>query len=122
MQLYYALYDTDHRPSLRDFYDVTDSVLVYATETFIGVDKIIEKLGGAAKVIQRNISTSDCQPTNFDGFIVNIFGTVLLSGNSNLSFFNEMFVTRAKNSSYYIQNQNYRASGGNGVSDFLRFI
>lgn len=114
---------------MKDFYDINDSVLIYAGELFYGVDKIMDKFNSLSKIASRNITASDFQPTSDAGVILNIFGKVLFNDiNNNMTlFFTEMFVLKPRVTAYYIQNQYYRSSGiynGTGAynTDGLHFV
>jgi hypothetical protein len=127
MNQFYALYDNDAaRTNLRDFYDANDSILVYAGEIFYGVDKIIAKYSNLPRVVERNITTSDYQPTNDAGVILNIFGRLKMQDASNKSYYSEMFIIKPRVTAFYIQHHHFRFSGmmppqGN-YSDGLIFV
>lgn len=127
MKQFYAIYDNDSsRTNLRDLYDTNDSILVYHGEIFYGLDKIITKYTNLAKVVERNITTADFQPTNDAGVILNIFGRIMLKDATNKSYYSEMFVIKPRVTAYYIQHHHFRFSGiwaqqGNN-SDGLIFV
>lgn len=115
VQQYYASFDNDYlRLNVQDFYDTVDSVLVYGSGIYFGADQILNKFKNVTTVIQRNISATDCQPTNDTGVIVNVYGRILYKSvnnfNNNSLFFTEMFVLKPRLSAYYVQNQHHRAT------------
>lgn len=132
VQQYYAYFDIAfQRTSVRSFYDINDSVLMYAGELFQGADKIMEKFtGGVSNVVQRNITFTDVQPTNDAGMVLNVFGRILYTDStaSNWTpYFTEMFVIKPRFTMYYIQNQHFRSSVGVNnsmisINDGLRFV
>lgn len=126
VQQYYAFFDNlAQRASVRNFYDVTDSVLVFSGSLFYGADAIMNRLSSVPNVVLRNVSSIDSQPTNDAGVIVNIFGRILFSDTvSNYTpSFSEMFVLKPRVNSYYIQNQYVRSSSiVLSITDGLRFV
>ena len=119
VQQYYAIFDSALRTNVRNFYENNDSTLVASGNIFFGVDAIVQKLTSMVTIIQRNITTSDCQPTNDAGIIVNVAGkfsfidiSKIVSINStNASlWFNEMFVLKPRVTSFFIENQHFRTS------------
>lgn len=135
---YYTVFDSPQRPSVKDFFESNDSILVSGGDIFYGVDAIMPKFATSAIVAQRNITASDCQPTNDAGIIVNVFGRILYNdtaivgltptGNSTSIWFHEMFVLKPRVTSFFIQNQHFRASVWNmtsasmNYSEGLRFV
>lgn len=118
MTQYYLLFDgVVPRAGIKDYYDSTDSIMVYGGEIFIGVDKITEKLNNLPKVYQRNITASDFQPTNDGGVILNIFGRIQFTdATTSPFFFTEMLIIKLKVTSYYIQNQYLRTPNINATT------
>lgn len=113
VQKYYALFDNIlFRAGVKDFYDSSDSILVSGTDIFFGSDKIMERLNVVSSVVQRNVTATDCQPTNDAGVIMNVFGKILSSDTTSnwTPFFTEMFVIKPKVTSYYIQSQYFRST------------
>lgn len=124
MQKYYAAFDANlpKRSEVKDLYDAVDSYLVYAGESFIGVDKIMEKFNSVLNVVARNITSSDSQPTNDGGVIMNVFGRIS-SVDNTLLYFTEMFVIKPRVTSFFIQNQQFRSSKiVSNTSDVLHFV
>lgn len=132
VQQFYAYYDVAfQRSSVRSFYDINESVLLYAGELFQGADKIMEKFtAGVSNVVQRNITFTDVQPTNDAGMIINVFGRILYSDSTAANWtphFTEMFVIKPRFTMYYIQNQHFRSSvavnsSSISINDGLRFV
>lgn len=126
MQKFYAAFDSTPRGALRDFYDGSDSILVFNGEILYGVDKIMEKYNNISTVVKRNVTSTDFQPTNDGGVIVNVFGKILLTVNvnDNASWFNEMFVFKPRVTAFFIQNHQFRMSRmlGNNDTDVLHFV
>lgn len=128
MKLYYSTFDsTLTRKNLQDLYEINNSIVIYGGDIFFAVDKIMERLSSVPNIIQRNISSTDYQPTNDAGVIVNVFGKILTNEiNANSTYFTEMFVLKPKVTAFYIQNQQYRQSSlitsANNLSEGLRFV
>jgi hypothetical protein len=134
---YYLLFDSVQRPSVRDFYENVDSILVYGDSMYLGADAIMQKYATSTTVGQRNISATDCQPTNDAGIIINVVGKLSFNDsglnersrtlNSTL-WFNEMFVLKPRVTAFFIQNQHFRSSVWNissasmNYSDVLIFV
>lgn len=137
VQQYYAMFDSSQRMNLRNFYENNDSILVASGNIFIGVDAIVLKLTSMVTIMQRNITASDCQPTNDAGIIVNVAGkfsfidaskTVSTNATNATLWFNEMFVLKPRVTSFFIENQHFRTSVWNmttasmNSSDGLIFV
>lgn len=124
MDSFYKNFDGDQRMNLKDVYDNVDSYLVFRGDIFIGTDKIIEKFNTLPRVLQRNVSFADFQPTNDAGVILNINGKILFNDplNNSTMFFSEMFVLKPKVTAYFIQNHHFRSSGMYNNTDGLHFV
>lgn len=131
LQNYYASYDNlNQRARVRDFYDFTDSAAILSGTILFGADQIMNKINTMNNVVQRNILFSDLQPTSDGGVILNVFGRISYDVNTGTSsFFSEMFVIKPRGSTFYIQNQHFRASTGtnnsnnnNNNADSLHFV
>lgn len=130
IQQYYTLFDNVLlRSGVKDLYDGNDSILIIGTDIFYGAEKIMERLNMVSPVVQRNVTSADCQPTNDAGVIVNVYGRILFTdsvGNWTPHFI-EMFVLKPRVTSYFIQNQHFRStivtnSTNNNNTDSLRFV
>lgn len=129
IQLYYSTFDNavTRQQNIRNLYS-SSSNLAYGGVVISGVENIVQRFETVPNVIQRNISSTDSQPTNDAGVIINVFGK-LLTGDVNAPgssvFFTEMFFIKPKVTSFVIQNQQFRQSAGNvtsAVADSLHFV
>lgn len=126
MDQYYSIFDNDfQRGSVKDFYDSSDSMLSYNGEMFTGSDAIMNKITFLVKTNQRTILTSDYQPTNDNGVIINVFGKITFKDNINIQhFFTEMIILKPRVTSNFIQNQYFRTSraDANSSSGSITFV
>lgn len=130
MQQYYSLFDNNLlRSGVKDFYDGNDSILIAGSEIYFGADKIMERLNIITAVVSRNVTTSDSQPTNDGGVIVNVYGRILYSdtaSNWTTPHFTEMFILKPRVTSFFIQHQHLRTAiitnNINNNTDSLRFV
>lgn len=129
VQLYYSTFDNavTRQQNIRNLYS-SSSNLAYGGVVISGVENIVQKFNTVPNVIQRNISSTDSQPTNDAGVIINVFGK-MLTGDANAPgssvFFTEMFYIKPKVTAFVIQNQQFRQSSGNvssAVADSLHFV
>lgn len=129
MQQYYTIFDNNLlRSGVKDFYDGNDSILIAGSEIYFGADKIMERLNIITAVVSRNVTTSDSQPTNDGGVIVNVYGRILYSDTASnwTPHFTEMFILKPRVTSFFIQNQHLRTAiitnNINNNTDSLRFV
>lgn len=129
VQLYYSTFDNavTRQQNIRNLYS-SSSNLAYGGVVISGVENILQRFNTVPNVIQRNISSTDSQPTNDAGVIINVFGK-MLTGDVNAPgssvFFTEMFYIKPKVTAFVIQNQQFRQSSGNvpsAVADSLHFV
>lgn len=130
VQLYYSTFDNTvtRQQNIRNLYS-SSSNLAYGGVVISGVENILQRFNTVPNVIYRNISSTDSQPTNDAGVIINVFGK-MLTGDVNAPgssvFFTEMFYIKPRVTAFVIENQQFRQSLITnvtvGTADGLHFV
>jgi len=109
IQQYYILFDDiSKRHNLAGLYNEPHSLLTFEGCSFQGSGKIMEKLQSLTfKQIQREATTIDCQPTFDGGVLVNVMGQLKTDDDPPQSF-NQTFVLKPMNDSFFIQHDMFR--------------
>jgi Nuclear transport factor 2 (NTF2) domain len=110
VQQYYAMFDADAavRTGLANFYSDGNSLLTYEGQQIMGRQNIMEKLQRMGfQKIQHILTATDTQPTLDGGVLVVVLGQ-LKTDDDPLQTFNETFVLKPLNQSFYIEHHIFR--------------
>jgi hypothetical protein len=108
-QQYYALFDDPtQRHQLSNFYNAETSLMTFEGQSMQGTVKIMEKLGSLTfQKIGHLVTAVDCQPMFDGGILINVLGQ-LKTDDDPVNSFNQTFILRPANDSFYIQHDVFR--------------
>ena len=86
-------------------------MLTYEGEQFLGTQSICEKLGGLPN-ISHKISLADYQPTNSNGIIAFVIGTLTIDGGNEMAFTHVFHLAVGGQNGYYVHNDIFRLNLG----------
>lgn len=108
-QQYYALFDDPtQRHQLVNLYNAESSLMTFEGQQMQGAAKIMEKFGSLTfQKIAHLVTAVDCQPMFDGGILINVLGQ-LKTDDDHPQSFNQTFILRPANDSFFIQHDIFR--------------